>query len=345
MTDFSVHMLDASSREAWNVYIQKKSARNCYDLCWVDVINKVFGHQAWYLMCRSSAGEICGVLPLIRVKSLLFGDYLVSMPYLNYGGVLADSVDAEQALLEYADDLKTRLGCSHIELRGPLQNPDSLPVRTDKVTMVLNLPENSEELWQSIGAKRRAQIKRPIREGVEFFTGGEDLLDEFYTVFSINMRDLGTPVYSKKFFREILNGFKEQATIALVRLKGKPVGAGFLLSTGSYMEIPWASTLREFNRIGVNMFLYWNILKHTIDNGFTVFDFGRSSKDSGTLKFKKQWGSSQQQLHWYYLLAESSDMPGLNPSNPKFQAAIALWKKLPVPVANLIGPSVVKGLP
>ena len=220
-----------------------------------------------------------------------------------------------------------------------------LPVRTDKIAMLLDLPDDPNELWQAIGSKRRAQVKRPIREGVVFLSGGAELLDDFYYVFSNNMRDLGTPVYSKQFFKEILNRFNEKTFIAIVRLKGEAVGAGFLIGNNGKLEIPWASTLRKVNRLGVNMFLYWNILKTAIEKDFRVFDFGRSSKDSGTLKFKKQWGGHEKQLYWYYDLPEGQPLPNLNPSSGKFGAAISVWRKIPVTITNLVGPSIVKNLP
>jgi FemAB-related protein (PEP-CTERM system-associated) len=159
------------------------------------------------------------------------------------------------------------------------------------------------------------------------------------------MHDLGTPVYSKQFFNEMLNTFKENTHIAVVRLNGEAVGAGFLVGNNGKLEIPWASTLRKVNHLGVNMYLYWNILKLAIEKNFQVFDFGRSSKNSGTLKFKKQWGGHEKQLYWYYDLSQGEKLPDLNPNSEKFKAAIQIWKKMPVVLTNWIGPSIVKNLP
>jgi FemAB-related protein (PEP-CTERM system-associated) len=270
---------------------------------------------------------------------------MVSMPYFNYGGIVADSHEVLMSLISSAHELYDELGCSHIEIRFDSEQKIELPVRTDKIAMLLDLPDDPDDLWQAIGSKRRAQVKRPIREGVKFLSGGTELLDDFYYVFSKNMRDLGTPVYSKQFFRVILDTFSENTFIAVVRLNGEAVSAGFLIGNNGKLEIPWASTLRKVNRLGVNMYLYWNILNNAIEKNFQVFDFGRSSKDAGTLKFKKQWGGHEKQLYWYYDLPEGQQLPNLNPRSKKFGTAISVWKKIPVTLTNLIGPSIVKNLP
>jgi FemAB-related protein (PEP-CTERM system-associated) len=217
--------------------------------------------------------------------------------------------------------------------------------RTDKVTMLLDLPDDPDHLWRAIGSKRRSQIKRPIREGVSFRLGHSELLNDFYKVFSLNMRDLGTPVYGKEFFEAILAAFTDETQVAVVYLEGTPVGGAFLLNHNGTMEIPWASTDRRFNRYGINMFMYWNILESAIKQGIQTFDFGRSSIESGTLKFKKQWGAKPKQLFWYYQLDSEKPIPQLNHSNKKLRLFIQAWKKLPLFIANRLGPFIVKDLP
>ncbi len=339
-----ISKLTSKHHAEWDDYVSKRQASIYHDARWAQLIKRVFGHESHYLMAWDNE-TVVGVLPLIQLKSLLFGNFLISMPYFNYGGIVADTHDTMISLISSVHELYEELGCTHIEMRFDSEQAIDLPVRTDKVAMLLDLPDDPDELWRAIGSKRRAQVKRPVREGVVFLSGGVELLDDFYYVFSNNMRDLGTPVYSKQFFKEILNTFNENAFIAVVRLKGEAVGAGFLIGNNGKLEIPWASTLRKVNRIGVNMFLYWNILKTAIEKDFRLFDFGRSSKDSGTLKFKKQWGGHEKQLYWYYDLPEGQPLPNLNPSSGKFGAAISVWKKIPVTITNLVGPSIVKNLP
>jgi len=340
----SIRKLTHDLEPEWNEYALKNRASIYHDTRWIQLIKKVFGHDSHHILALAD-GAVVGMLPLVQLKSRLFGNYLVSMPYFNYGGVVADDDSVMRALLQSASEISRDRRCSHIEMRFDHKLDTDLRVRLEKVTMLLDLPDDPDKLWQAIGSKRRSQVKRPIREGVEFITGGEELLDEFYTVFSNNMRDLGTPVYSKRFFKEILRAFNSESFIAIVRLNGEPVGAGFLLGHQGKLEIPWASTLRKYNRFGINMYMYWNILRVAIEKKYQVFDFGRSSKDAGTLKFKKQWGAEQKQLYWYYDIKEGGPLPGLNPSNKKYQAAISAWKKMPVNLTRIIGPHIVKNLP
>ena len=339
-----ISKLKANHHPDWDNYVGLKQTSIYHDSRWAQLIKKVFGHDSHYLMATDN-DKVVGIFPMIQLKSLLFGNFMVSMPYFNYGGIVADSHEVMNSLISSAHKLYVELGCTHIEMRFDREQALELPVRTDKVAVMLDLPDDPDELWQAIGSKRRAQIKRPIREGIEFISGGAELLDDFYYVFSINMRDLGTPVYSKQFFKEILSTFNQNTFIAVARLNGEAVGAGFLIGNNGKLEIPWASTLRKVNRLGVNMFLYWNILKLAIEKNFQVFDFGRSSKDAGTLKFKKQWGGYEKQLYWYYDLPVGESLPDLNPRSAKFETAISVWKKIPVTITNFIGPSIVKNLP
>jgi FemAB-related protein (PEP-CTERM system-associated) len=158
------------------------------------------------------------------------------------------------------------------------------------------------------------------------------------------MRDLGTPVYSKQLFVNMLKQH-ESANITIVYSDKQPIAVGFTLGWRNTLEIPWASTLRSANPINANMLLYWEILQFAIKQQYQVFDFGRSSKDASTYKFKKQWGAQPHQLYWHYQLLGSAELPKLNPNNPKFKLLIAVWQKLPVWLANLMGPQVVKYLP
>jgi FemAB-related protein (PEP-CTERM system-associated) len=223
--------------------------------------------------------------------------------------------------------------------------PSDFHLSTHKVNMILDLPESQDALGKSIGSKRRSQIKRPIREGVSHKIGGKELLDHFYDVFCQNMRDLGTPVYSKKLFADILTTFEANARICVVYWEGKPVSTGFLMHYKDRLEIPWASTVRYANRISVNMYLYWQILSYAIEEGFKQFDFGRSSIDAGTYKFKKQWGAQPHQCYWYHYVPEGKALPDLSPDNESFGLAIKIWQKLPIGITKLIGPHIVKAIP
>jgi serine/alanine adding enzyme len=309
------------------------------------VIERVFGRETLYLLARDAGGAVRGVLPLVQLKSRLFGNFLVSVPYFNYGGVLADSSGARRALLAAAIGVARERGAGHIELRHRDEPEVDWPVREDKVSMLLDLPDTEEALWRSFTSKLRAQIRRPEKEGAVTRQGGAELVGDFYAVFARNMRDLGTPVYPKGFFETIVSTFPGEAKLFVVDLEGKPVAAGLTLAHGSTLEIPWASSLREANPFGVNMLLYWSVLRDATRRGFGRFDFGRCSEGSGTHKFKRQWGAAEAPLSWHYWLPAGEAIPRLTPRNPKYRAAIALWRKLPVPVANVLGPRIVKNLP
>jgi serine/alanine adding enzyme len=340
------------SADQWNEFVRSRSEASAYHgYEWRQVVRRVFGCESYYLACwdhedvQSGTRRITGVLPLARLKSALFGDYLVSLPFFNYGGVVAESARESQLLFGAAVDLAKRLGVSHMELRHEANVFPDAPQRSDKVTMILPLPATADALWKSLPSKVRAQVRRPEREGATVDSGGRELVEDFYRVFAENMRDLGTPVYARRFFDTMLQTFPDRTRIFVVRLAGKPVAAGFVLGHAGTLEIPWASSLRHANALGVNMLLYWRILQYACESAYACFDFGRCTADSGTYRFKKQWGAQSRQLHWHYWLRSGDKVPVINHSNPKYRLAIATWQKLPLAVANLLGPMLSRSLP
>jgi len=345
--NITIHQLEVGSHTQWDNYVNKHLQGSIYHLSsWKGLIESIFKHRCIYYYALNEQGDICGILPSINLKSKLFGNFIVSMPFFNYGGVLADNEQISNQLNCYLQIQAEKCKVSHIQYREQLERTENLlPVSIEKVNMILTLPDSQEALGKSIGSKRRSQIKRPIREGVKHKIGGIELLDDFYRVFCENMRDLGTPVYGKNFFKSIFKQFHEHCSIAIIYWQDKPVSAGFLMRYQDRMEIPWASTLSYANRISVNMYLYWQILTFAIETGSKTFDFGRSTVDAGTYKFKKQWGAEPLQCYWYHWVPIGGELPNLSPSNSKFEFAIKCWKKLPLPVANLLGPKLVKNLP
>ncbi|MEO1037408.1 MAG: FemAB family XrtA/PEP-CTERM system-associated protein [Pseudomonadota bacterium] len=343
-TDIAVQELAAQDVADWDRWVDAHDNATFYHLAgWRDVISQCFGRKSHYLVAKR-AEHIVGVLPLVRLKSLLFGDFLVSMPYLSYGGVVAEDASVRDALLLRCAELAQRLGVKHSELRH-VEDWIDWPKRTEKVTMQLPLLGDSEARWKALGAKRRSQIKRPLREGVDADVGGIELVDDFYRVLSRKYRDLGTPVYPKAWFRAIAERFPDNTKIFVVRMKGETVAASMVVSYRGSLEVPYAASLREVDRLGVNMFLYWTMVKYAEDNDYRVFDFGRSTVDSGTYKFKKQWGAEPVPLYWHYWLRDGGDVPVLNTSNPKYELLINTWRRLPVWVTTLVGPRIVRNLP
>lgn len=334
-----------SDAEQWDAYVCNHPQSAFYHrYAWRGIIQRAFAHHSFYWVARDTDGVVRGILPVVRLQSALFGDFGVSIPFFNYGGVLADSDDIAQQLLSHAATSAKNVGMQHLEVRCTKPTGD-WPARTDKVSMILRLPDSEDALEAHVGSKIRAQIKRAQQQAPEVRIGSLDLLDDFYAVFAQNMRDLGTPVYEKQFFRLILEAWPDQAHIIALRLGSKPVAAALLLGDRDMMEIPWASTLQSANAMNMNMLLYREVLGFSIQQAYRFFDFGRSSKDSGTYRFKKQWGAEPLQHYWHYWLDQSGTLPELKPDSPKFRLLIACWKKLPLPVANLIGPHIVKNLP
>ncbi|MEO5957336.1 MAG: FemAB family XrtA/PEP-CTERM system-associated protein [Nitrospiraceae bacterium] len=346
MANFTISDLSQSEEFAWDRYVEgHPEATGYHSTGWRHLITEAFGHPTFYFMAKDGQGEVRGILPLVFLKSPLFGQFLVSLPYVNYGGLIADGPEVQAALLGVASDKAKELGASHIELRHTGGPELAWPKKDHKVSMRLDLPSRFEDLMKAFPPKLRSQVRRGEKEGMTVHVGGLEMLDDFYRVFSRNMRDLGTPVYRKDFFAAILTTFPKAATVVIVRYEGNPVATGFLYGFRHTVEIPWASSDRRYARFAPNMFLYGAVLKYACEQGYRCFDFGRSSKESGTYRFKEQWGAKPVQLHWYYWLRAGGQLPELNPQNPKYALAIRLWQQLPIPVTTLVGPMIAKYLP
>ncbi len=348
MDELGIEIHSATDLDAgeWDEFVHAHDFGTAYHrYAWRNIFSQALKASAPYFLARRDSGKICGVLPLVHLKSALFGNYCVSLPYANFGGALGDNAQIEEALMRTASEYAAKLGASHVEFRDTRPRDGNWTAKTEKVEMLRPLEADAESLLKGIGSKLRAQVKRPLREGATSRRGHGELLDDFYAVFAENMRDLGTPVHSKAFFRAIIDGLGESAELVTVYIQDRPVAGGLLIHHGEGTEIPSASSLRSYNRYSVNMYLYGECLKAAIERGSSVFDFGRSSPNSGTFRFKKQWGAAPQQLYWHYWLAEGQRAPNLNPNNPKYQLAIQAWTKLPVWLTKIIGPPIVRKLP
>jgi FemAB-related protein (PEP-CTERM system-associated) len=336
---------EAADAADWDRYVDAHPRSALYHrYIWRTIVAQAFGHQSFYWLARDNTGAVRGVLPIVRLRSRLFGDFGVALPFFNYGGALADNGAIAVQLLEHAARDARAQEMRHLEIRST-QPVGDWPARTDKVSMILKLPADSAQFAAQIGSKLRSQINRARQENAEVRIGHLDLLDDFYEVFARNMRDLGTPVYGRNFFATILENLPAQSHLVVLRLQGRPVAAAFLVGDRDLMEIPWASTLRSANALNMNMLLYWEVLNFCIERGYPFFDFGRSSHDSGTFRFKKQWGAQPLQHYWQYWLADGSELPALKPDSPKFRLLVACWRRLPVFVTRLIGPPIVRYLP
>lgn len=340
-----VVLCDAKFQDDWDVYVRDSiSTTFCHQFAWRAVIEEAYGHRTFYLMARREEA-VGGILPLVLVKSVLFGASLTSMPFLDYGGICADDPEIAHRLLVAARGLQEEQRVGTIELRQcqPIVNAGS--ARLDKVSMVLDLSAGDEALWRSLPAKVRNQVRKAEKSGLIISEGGVEFLDEFYDVFVVNMRDLGSPVHDKAFFLHLFRNFGQQARCTLIRDGQKTVGGLIVLLFKDTMLVPWASSLRDYFSKCPNNLLYWSAIQSGCQRGFRQFDFGRSTIGSGTYEFKRQWGAQPRQLHWQSVgTANGRASTTVSSQDGKFHAAVEVWKRLPLPVTRVLGPRIRKYL-
>ena len=331
------------TEEEWDGFASHQEGfTHFHRLRWRAVMQRVFGHECLYLAARDWEGELIGVLPLVRVRSLVFGHYLVSMPFLNYGGPLGTSAGV-RALVSEAMALAQRENVKLLELRSREPLPLSIPASHRKVTVLLDLAATADAQFKSFDSKLRSQIRRPQKKGVTVRFGA-DQISTFFSVFARHMRDLGTPTQSLSFFREISEQFGDDCWFGCAYLEGEPVAAGCGFRFGNEFEMTWASSLREFNRDAPNMLLYWAYMERAIEDGVTLFNFGRCSPGTGSHRFKLQWGGREQPL-WWYDFAAKPNVTTPSPSDRGFRFGPQVWRRLPARIATAVGPLIVRYLP
>lgn len=312
---------------------------------WLKAVEQGYHHTGW-LVTVHRKGALCGVLPLVEVKPPVGPKSLVSLPFCDLGGPLADDDNVRHLLVAEAKALAGTNKARLLEIRegGEALEGAHADSTAGKVRMLCQLPESSDALFKSYKPKLRSQIRKAEKNGLraEIRTDIE-AVDLFYQVFAWNMRRLGSPVHGRGWFRELKLAFGDQMLIGLVFLEDQPVGAGIVLLAGNQACIPWASTLEQYNHLAPNMLLYWTLLSHVCDQGCPVFDFGRSTMGEGTYRFKKQWGARPYELVWTNWItgdgAQQAVTPHQQTPGSRLRPLIErLWRRLPLPLANWIGP-------
>jgi FemAB-related protein (PEP-CTERM system-associated) len=265
---------------------------------------------------------------------------------LNTNGVIAEAADVQAELISRATTLADELNVRYLELRHetPIVHPALTATLASKVHLRLPLPRTHEQLWKGFKSKVRNQIRKGEKAGFSVNWGAEECLAGFHDVLCENMRDLGSPVYGTELFSAILNTFPHEAEICLVRDGAKPVAAALLLHGWGVTEVPTASSLKDYNPSNVNMLMYHHLLRRAVERDQRLFDFGRSTPDSGTYKFKKQWGATPHPANWQYCVLHGT-AGDMRPDNPRYQRAIRLWQRLPVSITRRVGPLIVRGIP
>jgi FemAB-related protein (PEP-CTERM system-associated) len=337
-----------ADRTAWQSYVSRAPAASLYHGAeWEQILHDTFGHRSRYLIARKG-GYVCGVLPMFEIRSWVFGHFLTSLPFVNYGGIIADTQEAAAALVGYVENLAERISARHVELRQcfdlPACTSSGWALRQHKAALVVSLGEDPGCKWDKLSSRLRGKVRKAEKSGAVFKIGDGEMLDDFYRVFALNMRDLGTPVQRRDMFQNVVR-LSKGTKLLLVYRDGRSVAAALALRHGDRIELPWICSDYSQTKYNLNEFLYWNAIVWAGRSGARELDLGRSSIGAGTYKFKIQWNAEVRPLYWYYWVPDGVRLPELNPDNPNFALAIRFWKKLPLAVANLAGPRIARNIP
>ncbi|MDD3733015.1 MAG: FemAB family PEP-CTERM system-associated protein [candidate division Zixibacteria bacterium] len=330
---------------AWTSYVDHSpKATVAHQIGWRRAMQDGLGHEPYYLIALDH-DTIKGLLPLFLVTTWWRTKYFISLPWIDYGGLLADDETAARALLDRARQLTRAKKAAFLEFRSVIDDNLDMALRTDKATFLLPLEKDAETVWKRFDAKLRNQIRKAEKSELTTEFAGPDKLHSFYKVFAHNMRDLGTPVWGREFFKAVLENFPQNAWLALVKKDDLVIAGGLVLAFKDRLYVPSASAYRHFLSYCPNHALYWSVIKYACEKGYAFFDFGRSSYDASTFKFKKQWTQPPTPLTWQYYLNLINEVPSINPGNPRYKLFIKLWQQLPLFVANYLGPKVIKNFP
>jgi len=333
---------------AWDSFVHAHPDGTFFHLsAWRDVIASAFGHHPFYVAAEQD-GAIVGVLPLVQVKTRLFGHTLISNPFCVYGGPLAVTAEASRALADHAAGLRESLGAAACEFRflSPPQEDylDSAWAPRDAlyVTFRRALAADDAAILKSIPRKQRAVVRKGIERGLTA-TAGKDV-DGLHAIYAESVRNLGTPVFARRYFRVLAAAFGEAMDVVTVCDGATPVAAVMNFYWRDEVIPYYGGGTERARACGGNDFMYWEVMRRAAARGCRSFDFGRSKQGTGAFAFKKNWGFVPEPLHYRVLVAPGQALPEVNPTNPKYRLMIAAWKRLPLPVANLIGPILVRGV-
>ena len=338
----TIGLMQEQDQSRWDNFVNTcPDATFFHKAGWKTVIERAFGHKTWFFYAESE-GEIIGVLPLAQVKSAIFGHSLSALPFCVYGGVASHSAAAKMALTNKAQELAAELKAGHLELRNrEPQNPDWIS-KDLYVTFRKEIDPDEEKNMLAIPRKQRAMVRKGIKENL--VSEIDQNVDRFFFAYSSSVHNLGTPVFSKKYFQILKDVFQDDCEILTI-VQGKEVIASVLSFYFKDEVLPYygGGTSRA-RAVAGNDMMYWELMRRACARGYKIFDFGRSKRGTGAFDFKKNWGFEPQQLHYEYQLHASSELPENNPLNPRYQRFIQIWRRMPLPLANFIGPFIVKNL-
>lgn len=326
----------------WDQFVLSRPDCNLYHhVGWKEVIEKSYDHKCFYLMARDHS-DLKGILPLVWIKSRIFGSSLTSLPFLDSAGIVADDSQTSQSLLQEAVRLCHAHDIDYLELRQfkALEHP--LETDTRKVCLTLDLKSDSESMWNSLSSERRNRIKKATKSGLQVQFGDREMLPRFYEIWIQNMRALGSPPHSIRFFDNILRVFAPFSKIIMVKYHNTNIGGALCLFFKHRFTVPWVSSLRQYFDLYPNNILYWEAMKFAMKEGCKIFDFGRSTVGSGTYAFKVRWGAKEEQLFWQFRTHKRSGLTVPSIENPRYRLASRVWSKLPITMTRLIGPNIRK---
>lgn len=336
MQGVSVVQATDSDETRWNAYVQASEQATFFHLFEWRQLLQAQKFETYYLLAEDQNG-IAGLLPLARVKSLLFGDHLVSLPFCVNVGVIASSSEAANALLDSAVDLAKELGVEDLELRSREPVPGDWHEKNLYALFRKEIPTDEDEMMSAIPRKQRAMVRKGIKANLTAEISRE--IDPFFNIYAESVRNLGTPVFSKRYLASLLDTFGEAADVLLVKAPDGQVVAAVMNFYFKNEVLPYyGGSISAARPLKANDFMYWELMRHAVGRGANVFDYGRSRIGTGPYSFKKNWGFDPQPLAYQYHLVKASEVPQVNPKNPKYELMINTWKRLPLPVANTLGP-------
>ena len=335
----------ASDQAAWDEYVDGHIHASPYHrFAWLLSIEQAYQHENVSLLAFTD-DTLVGVLPCIKMQKPFSKASYCALPYCDLGHGLANDTSILQALQNEALVLLQGEGGNSFDYRDSVNTSLSDELTGKKVRMVLPLPGDSEALMAGFKSKLRSQVRKAEKNGLNCeIANSQQNIDDFYQIFAINMRKLGSPVHSKKWFEVLFKHYAEHIILSVVYKDQIPVGAGIVILSGTKAAIPWASTIAQYNKLAPNMMLYWSLLEHVSNLGCTEFDFGRSTYNEGTYKFKRQWGAEPIPLAWSNLVAEQATIA----ENTQYKVSQIrslvekTWAKLPLGITTSLGPKIRK---
>ena len=340
---FKVRAMSEADRSAWDGFVLSTEGGSFFHLSgWREILSRAFGLRPHYLLAERD-GAIAGVLALLHQNSRLFGNALIAAPFLVEGGPLAVDAAARAALDRAALDLKRETGAAYVEFRSRLASRPGWTSRKGLyATFKRPLSPKDDENLLAVPRKQRAVVRKTLASGLSSIT--DKTVDRFFPVYAESVRNLGTPVFSRRYFTMLLQVFGEQCDIVVILDEGRPVSAALNFYFKDTVLPYYGGGTMAARRTGANDFLYWEVMRRAALRGYRQFDFGRSKADTGAFKFKKNWGFEPEWLEYEYFLEDGESLPEKNPNNPRYKFAIEMWKRLPLPLANFLGPFLIPGL-